>query len=164
MLVGKEIQLASEEAATPLAAVETPSAKDTKLDAWLIWLIAIVAIVLPVIALACVSSIPAGRFDFDDVSTAVDRGDFLIPVLIMHAETVRRWTREVACPDRYWRAGRILACTLSSLAACVCFAATVITAVDPVTGASSRSVEGITFAALAGALVFGSAAVIARAE
>ena len=119
---------------------------------------------MPVIVLACVSSIPAGRFDFADVSTAVSRGDFLIPVLIMHAETVRRWTREVACPDRYWRGAQILACTVCFLVACVCFAATVISAVDPVTKASSRSLEAITYVALAAALVFGSMAVVARAE
>ena len=115
------------------------------------------------IVLACVGSIPAGKLDLHDVRTAAGRGEFLVPVLIMLAETVRRWTREVACPNRFWRGGQITACIVSAFLACICFAATVLAAVDRVTAASSRSIDAITFVSLAVALIFGTVAVSARA-
>jgi hypothetical protein len=148
----------------PLTPVDVDTGRETgkTVDAWLIWLIAIVAIGLPMIVLVCVSSIPVGRLDFGDLRTALGRGEFLVPVLIMHAETVRRWTREVPCPNLYWREGQVVACLVCVLAALVCFAATVIAAVDPVTRASSRSLETITLYGLFAALVFGTVAVVAK--
>jgi hypothetical protein len=58
-----------------------------KLDAWLIWLVAFVAILLPALVLVIVSSIPADRLDFHDVRIATGRGEFLVPILILCAES-----------------------------------------------------------------------------
>ena len=128
------------------------------LDAWLIWLIAIGAIILPVIVLICASSIPSGRLDMTDLHTATGRGDFLVPVLIMCTEAIRRWTREVSGG---WliRTGQILTWALCLPGAIVCFTATVIAATGATTAATSRSLVTITIGGTIIAAIFGTAGV-----
>jgi hypothetical protein len=127
-------------------------------DPWFVWLLALAAIALPVVVLLCVGSIPLDRVTWVDVGTAAKRGDFLVPVLILCAETIRRWCREVKC-GHFLIVVRIFAVGMCGLAGAICFSATVIAANVEVTRAGGDSLVTITWWCLVAAFVFGTWAV-----
>ena len=129
-------------------------------DSWFVWLLALAAIIVPAIVLLCVGSIPLDRLTAGDLSTAAKRGDFLVPVLILCVETIRRWCREVHC-GRVLQFVRVLAVTSCGLAGSICFSATVIAAKVEVTPAVGESLTTITWWCLVVALLFGTWAVSA---
>jgi hypothetical protein len=147
-------------AASSKPAQSTSVAKRPGADPWSVWLLALAAIIVPVIVLLCVGSIPVDRVAVGSLSTAARRGDFLVPVLILCAETIRRWCREVRC-GRILRFVRILAVASCGLAGSICFSATVIAAKVDVTPAIGASLITITWWCLVVALVFGTWAVAA---
>lgn len=127
-------------------------------DPWFVWLLALAAIALPVVVLLCVGSIPLDRVTWVDVGTAARRGDFLVPVLILCAEAIRRWCREVKC-GHFLIIVRIFAVGMCGLAGAICFSATVIAANVEVTRAVGDSLVTITWSCLVAASVFGTWAV-----
>ena len=124
-------------------------------DAWFVWLLALAAIILPAIVLLCVGSIPLDRVTTGDLSTAARRGDFLVPVLILCVETIRRWCRDVHC-GRILRYVRITAVAACGLAGSICFSATVIATKTEITPAVGESLTTITWWCLVTALLFGT--------
>jgi hypothetical protein len=147
-------------AASGKPAQSTPIAGRPGGDPWSVWLLALAAIMVPVVVLLCVGSIPVDRVAVGDLSTAARRGDFLVPVLILCAETIRRWCRDVHC-GRILRFVRIFAVTTCGLAGSICFSATVIAAKVDITPAVGASLITITWWCLVVALVFGTWAVAA---
>jgi hypothetical protein len=127
----------------------------------LIYTIALSAIVLPALVLLCVSSIPAGRFDLTALRTAAGRGEFLIPVFILCAETIRCWTFEAKPATSVGRSLRNMLCAACIVTGVVCFTATVTAAALTVTASTSRSLELITIYGMGIATVCGFIAVIA---
>jgi len=130
-------------------------------DAWLIWSIAVLAILLPAIFLVCVSSIPAGRLNYADLHVAAGRGEFLVPVLIMCAEAIRRWTREINGGSAVM-AFKITASVLCAFSGIICMTAAIISATTAATPMTDRSLIVITQACVIVGGIFGTAGVVAR--
>jgi hypothetical protein len=127
-------------------------------DQWFVWLLALGALAVPVIVLVCADSIPKDTLAWHEVYVSVERGDFLVPVMILCAETVRRWWREVRVGP-VLKCVRIIATFLCTVAALVCVVATTTAASVAVTAQSGRSIGVITASCLIVALVFGTLAV-----
>jgi hypothetical protein len=154
------LQLAEQAAVPELRAVGADETAPRRRRApWLIYAIAFSAIALPALVLVCVSSIPAGHVEFRDLRTGAGRGEFLIPVLILCAESVRCWLTEVT-GGAIIRFVRLTGCAICFVTGVVCFAATVIAAATAATAASSRSLVGITIVSMIIAAAFGLAALI----
>jgi hypothetical protein len=131
-------------------------------DAWLIWSIAVIAIGLPVIFLICASSIPTDTIDNHDLTTAAGRGEFLVPVLILCAEAIRRWTREVK-GGRLVTALKVCASVFCGLAGIVCMTAAIMSATTAATTQTASSLTAITVSGVIVGGVFGTFGVMARA-
>lgn len=89
-----------------------------------------------------------------------------MPVLILCAESIRRWTREVSA-GRFTRVFRVIGCFICFMGGLVCFAASVIAATTPVnaiTPSISKSDGYITYGALAAAAFVGTIAVMAKVK
>jgi hypothetical protein len=143
------------------AAPHRHRARHSAFDAWLIWSIAVIAIGFPALFLICVSSIPAGKLDFADLHVAVGRGEFLVPVLIMCAESIRRWTREVKGGLRVL-VFQIIAGVGCALAGIVCMTAAIISAMAAATPMTGRSLTTITVACIVVGGMFGTAGVVIK--
>lgn len=128
-------------------------------DAWLIWSIAVIAIGLPALFLICVSSIPVYRVDYGDLRIAAYRGEFLVPVLIMCAESIRRWTREVKGGSRIILY-KIVANLLCAIAGVICMTAAIISVTAPPTSLTGKSLTVITVTSMLVGLIFGTMGVI----
>ena len=128
-------------------------------DAWLIWSIAVIAIGLPALFLICVSSIPAYRIDCGDLHIAASRGEFLVPVLIMCAESIRRWTREVKGGSRIILY-KTVANLLCAIAGIICMTAAIISVTAPPTSLTGKSLTVITITSMLVGLIFGTIGVI----
>jgi hypothetical protein len=129
-------------------------------DHWLAWVIALAAIAVPVIVLVVVDWIPGHAGAWHGVNVSVQRGDFLVPVMILCAETIRRWWRDVPTgPIVKWM--RIAATLVCALAVLVCLVATVAAAIAPITKASGSSIGEITLYCVIVAIIFGTLAVVA---
>jgi hypothetical protein len=98
-----------------------------------------------------------------EVDVAVQRGDFLVPVMILCAETVRRWWREVE-PGMILKVFRVLATIACTAAAFVCVVATTTAASVAITAQTGRSIATITASCLVVAVIFGTMAVAATAS
>lgn len=156
--MGAVIRLAGEaKAAGPGMSSPTPP-RLANGDHWFIWVLALAALAVPVIVLLCVDSIPKDTFAWHDVAVSIDRGDFLIPVMALCVETVRRWWREVEA-QRSFKAVRILATFACSAAGLVCVIATTTAASVALSVDTGRSITMITGACLVPAVAFGTLAV-----
>ena len=125
---------------------------------WLPWLLPLLAIALPVVVFSVVASVPAAALRWGDASTAIGRGDFLIPVLILCLEALRHWWTETKC-DWKLRIVRLISSFLCSGAVIIGLTAFVVALSDEVTPASTRSVEVITLGCFTVSLVAGTIAV-----
>lgn len=126
-------------------------------DAWLIWLLSLGAIAVPVVILLTIDSLKHDAWRTEDVRHAFYRGDFLVPVLIIGADTIRRWWREVSCGG-FLALIRLIATFICTTMCIACFAGTVVSVI-----ASSRLTEvgiaQLTIAGLVIAIIFGTVAV-----
>jgi uncharacterized membrane protein len=113
--------------------------------------------------LLVVYSIPKDSLAWHAVSISIERGDFLIPVLILCLDAIRRWWFDVRC-GRVLSAIRIVATILCVFAAIVCLVATTAAANEAVTSASGRSITVITWWCLAVGFTFGTLAVSSPAK
>ena len=125
---------------------------------WLPWLLPLLAIALPMVAFIVVASIPVAGLRWGDTPTAIGRGDFLIPVLILCLEALRCWWVETKCG---WKLGiiRLVSSFLCLSAAVISLFAFAVALSDPVTTASIRSIEVITLGCLTVSVVAGTIAV-----
>ena len=106
------------------------------------------------------ASIPAFAWRWGESSTALGRGDFLIPVLILCLEALRQWWSEVECG---WKLGivRLVSSALCLGAVVICTDAFSVASSHPVTTDSTKSVTVITWACFTAALIAGTIAVTA---
>jgi hypothetical protein len=132
-------------------------------DAWLIWSIAVIAIGLPVLILICASSIPVDRMNYASLHVAAGRGEFLVPILIMCAEAIRRWTREIKVKGNSCMiAFKVTACLMCASAGIICMTAAIISATTEATQMTGRSITEITLACIMVGVIFGTAGVVAK--
>jgi hypothetical protein len=104
-----------------VAGVKPPAATGTQrqlIRHWLPWLIPLLAVALPLLGFVVAASIPAAALRSGEASTSLGRGDFLIPVLILCLEAIRRWLFEVKC-------GKILG-GVGAFSSVLCVAAVVV--------------------------------------
>jgi hypothetical protein len=132
-------------------------------SSWLHWSITVGSIALPILVLLVVYSIPKDSFAWHEVNVSIERGVFLIPVLIMCLDVIRRWWFDVRC-GRVLLVVRIIATILCAFAAIVCLVATTAAANEAVTPASGRSITVITWWCLGVAFTFGTLAVSSPAK
>lgn len=127
-------------------------------DGWLIWGVSLGAIAVPVIILLTIGSLKADSMRWGGVDATFDRGDYLVPVLILIADTVRRMWREATCSG-WWLAGfRIVATIICTVVWIACFAGIVVAA--GTTSPTERTgIAQLTVSALVVALAFGTIAV-----
>jgi hypothetical protein len=159
------IELASD--ATPsapteetIAATATESGRRIAIgDHWVTWMITLAAIVLPVVVLLVSDSIPKAAVTWTEVNVALQRGDFLIPVLILCLEAIRRWWRDVEC-GFVLGVIRLVATGLCGAAVVVCLIATTTAATVAVTSQTGRSIAAITGSCFVVAVAFGTLAVM----
>ena len=130
-------------------------------DKWLEWFLPVLAIALPAFFLILIPFIQKHITTWGEVDLSAQRGDYLIPVLILCAETVRRWCRVVKCRGRLMRTVRFTAVSVCAIALVVCFASAVVAVEFSPTPASGRSLVTITSWCLIPSFVFGTFAVAA---
>jgi hypothetical protein len=168
VIAGVVINLASE--ATPPtsraevdeALVATAPARPRTIaigDHWVTWLITLCAILLPIVVLLVANSIPKATLTWTEVNVSIQRGDFLIPVLILCLEATRRWWRDVQC-GLLLGVIRLVATVLCGAAVVVCLIATTTAATVAVTSETGRSIAVITGSCFVVALAFGTLAVV----
>ena len=125
-------------------------------DAWFVYAVSLGAIAIPVITLFTINYLHTDHFRWDDVATSFDRGDFLVPVLILAADTIRRMWREASCAGLL-SGFRLLATVVCTVFCIACFAGVV--AATGTTTATERTALGqLTVSALVVGLVFGTVA------
>lgn len=129
-----------------------------KADHWLVWWLALAAVAIPVIVLFSAASIPKDSLIWSQVAIAVQRGDFLVPVLILSLDTMRRWLREVEC-GTFLRIIKPIACALCVGAAFICLIATSQAASLAITADAGKAIEQITMMCMVVPLSFGTLAV-----
>jgi hypothetical protein len=134
--------------------------KHLLLHHWLPWLIPLGAIGLPLLGFIVAGSIPDAALKWGEAPRSLGRGDFLIPVLILCLEAMRRWWFDVKCG---WRLGTfaLLLCTACLGAVVVCLYSFAVAASSPVTSDSIKSVTVITLTSFAAGLASGTIAVAA---
>lgn len=125
---------------------------------WMPWLIPLLAIAFPMLYFIVAGSIPDAAWRWGEAPTSLGRGDFLIPVLILCLEAIRRWWSEVTCG---WKMGivRLFSTALCAGAVIVCSDSFSVAASHPVTAHSTKSVIVITWACFAVGLFAGTIAV-----
>jgi hypothetical protein len=155
---------ASEVALRKTASVEqvTSSHARAKGDDWFVWVLALASLAVPAIILVCVDSIPKDTIAWHEVNVSVDRGDFLIPIMALCVETIRRWWRDVEL--QHMRSARVLATFFCAAASLICLIATTTAASLPVTPQTGSSIATITCSCLVIGISFGTAAVSASQE
>jgi hypothetical protein len=127
-------------------------------DAWLIWGVSLGAIAVPVIILLTIDSLQTDSWRWNGVAAAFDHGDFLVPVLILIADTIRRLWREAACSGWLLVGFRILATIVCTVFCIACFAGIVV-ATETTSPTERTAVAQLTLSALVVALAFGTVAV-----
>jgi hypothetical protein len=154
--------LQAEPAPAAAAAAGAPRAAFAEMgDRWLEWFLPVMAIVLPAFFLILIPFIQNNIWTWGKVDLSSQRGDYLIPVLILCAETVRRWCREVNCRGLLLRRARFAAVSICATALLVCFASAVAASEFNATSTSGRSIDTITVWCLIPSFVFGTFAVVA---
>jgi hypothetical protein len=110
--------------------------------------------------LVLVGSIPKGAPVGTNLDLSVRRGEFLVPVIILAAETIRRWCRDVTCTWWPWKTVRIIAVSLGGLAIIVCLIAATEVASTQISRGTGNSMVMITILCSIVALAFGSLGVL----
>lgn len=149
---GGEVTAAQSVAATPTL--------HESIQHWVPWLIPLLAVALPLLGFVVAASIPAAALRSGEASTSLGRGDFLIPVLILCLEAIRRWLFEVKCGKILGRVGAC-ASVLCLAAVVVCLYSFSAASSQVVTADSIKSVSMITWACFTVGLVTGTMAVVA---
>jgi hypothetical protein len=157
---GRETLPTGPEAAATAVEVRHSAFKHTG-DRWLEWFLPVLAIALPAFFLIIIPFVRKNIMTWGEVDLSAQRGDYLIPVLILCAETMRRWCREVQCRGRLLRTVRFAAVSVCAIALVVCFASAVVAVEFTPTSASNRSIVTITAWCLIPSFVFGTFAVMA---
>ena len=156
-----------------MVAEDAPADADTpavsKLgEHWASWLVTLSAIVVPVFVLFGWYLIANPDLIMSGVNAATRRGDFLVPVLILCVESIRRWwclndltqSRRLKLKIRGRTVSmshlRRMAITGCLAAAALCFIATVYAASQPVTQESGLSIIVITVTCFAAGFAFGT--------
>lgn len=154
---GEKTNLLPELELAPREGLPLLQARGRQIDVWG-WWIALGAIGLPLLVLLVTSSIPRDQVSLFALRQSVRRGDFLVPIMIMCVEAIRRWCREVECGSilRYVRLAAVFLCASSAV---ICLIALAFTASVGLTAESGRSISTITVGCFVAALVFGTAAV-----
>jgi len=163
---GRVVELA-DEVAGEIVEFDVPVSPDlgqvdleARHDHWIGWLLTLAAVALPVVVLLAADSIPRATLAWHYVALSVQRGDFLIPVLILCAEGIRRWWREVNCKTAALRFIRFLATAVCGACIVICLISTAIATSLNVTADIGKSVTTITGVCFVAALAFGTSAVI----
>jgi hypothetical protein len=135
---------------------------------WASWLVALSAIAVPVFVLLAWYSMAKANLVWSGVNVATRRGDFLVPVLILCVESVRRWwslddhtqSRRLRLRgDGHTVSMRLVRCsalTGSFIAGVLCFIATIYAASQPVTAESGDSIIVITGTCFVAGFAFGT--------
>jgi len=129
-------------------------------DNWWSWLITFLAIALPVLVLMGWFSIADFRVNGHYADAAIQRGDLLIPVLILCLEAVRRWCWEVKGGARWLKISRVVAPIWCGFAAFACAVGFFYATVEKASANSDHSIALITLVSLGIAGVLGTFAVI----
>lgn len=145
--------------AAPLADTRHAALRKTG-EGWLEWVLPVLAIALPAFFLILIPFIRKNIMTWGEVDLSAQRGEYLIPVLILCAETVRRWCLDVKCRGRLMRAARFAAVSVCAIALVICFVGAVVAVEYDPTPASSRSIVTITAWCLIPSFVFGTCAVM----
>jgi hypothetical protein len=161
-------QMATDEALPPQAGAAVAAVDSAAVAAphqqlirhWLPWLIPLLAVALPLLGFVVAASIPAAALRMGEASTSLGRGDFLIPVLILCLEAIRRWVFEVKCGKILGRVGAC-ASALCVAAVIICLYAFSAATSQLVTGDSIRSITVITWACFTVGAGTGTIAVVA---
>jgi hypothetical protein len=150
------------DAQPPERVAEAPEAASSGLspvaDHWLVWLLALAAIAIPVVILFIAASIPKDAAIWSQVTIAAKRGDFLVPVLILSMDTMRRWCRELKC-KAFLGFVKLIACVFCVLAAFICLIATSEAASLAITPEAGTAIEQITVMCMVIPVSFGTLAV-----
>jgi hypothetical protein len=165
--VAGEAALEISASATPSTAAKTVS--ESKLgESSISWLVTLAAIGLPVFVLVVWYSIQSADLSWHRLDTSIERGDFLVPVLILCVESLRRWwtlgprerTRRIrlkvgqhTVAMEHVRRTALTACVIGAL---LTFVATIYAASQPLTPKSGDSIVVITTACFAVAFSFGT--------
>ena len=141
-------------------AAQSPTRFD-KVKHWLPWVLPLLAVGLPLLGFSVAASIPDFALRAGGAGTSLGRGDFLIPVLILCMEAIRRWLFEVKGGPVLSFFG-VVASLICVLAVAVCmYAFADATSLPTPTTDSARSVDAITWFCLAAGVITGTMAVIA---
>ena len=129
---------------------------------WLSWILPLLAVLLPILGFVVAASIPVDTLRWGEARTALGRGDFLIPVLLVCIDAVWRWCVDVKCG---WRMGvlGVISCALCVAVGVVCLYSFSVASSLPVTTASTDSVTLITLTALVVGAIAGMIAVAVSA-
>ena len=143
-------------------AVAATQPEHSLLRHWMPWLIPLLAIALPMLYFIVAASIPTAAWRWGEAGTSLGRGDFLIPVLILCLEAMRRWWSEVKCG---WKMGivRFFSSALCLGAVVVCSDSFSVATSHVVTTQSTKSVSVITWGCFAVGFLSGTIAVWASA-
>jgi hypothetical protein len=127
---------------------------------WLSWVLPLLAVLLPILGFVVAASIPVDAMRWGEARTALGRGDFLIPVLLVCIDAVWRWCVDVKCGLRMGIVG-VFSCGLCVAAGIVCLYSFSVASSLPITKASTDSVTLITLTALVAGGAAGMIAVAA---
>jgi hypothetical protein len=139
---------------------KAPAAHYEVIRHWLPWLIPLLAVALPLLGFIVAASIPTASIRMGEASISLGRGDFLIPVLILCLEAIRRWVFEVRCGKILGRVGAS-ASVLCLAAVVVCLYAFSAASSQAVTADSIKSITVITWACFTVGAVTGTMGVLA---
>ena len=121
---------------------------------WLPWVLPLMAIGLPLLCSVIAASMSANTWTLQFAAASSDRGDLVIPALIICAESLRRWSYDVK--------GGYLVGVFALFAILVCAAAVIvslITFADASIRTSAQIVNTVTWGSFAAGFITGSIAV-----
>jgi hypothetical protein len=124
-----------------------PKKRDAKevLSHWLSWALPVVAVVLPIFCFSVSASIPAASLTWGEGQTALGRGDFLIPVLILCGDAMLRWFFAVKYSRRWLVTVGVVCCLVCFLAVVTCLIAFTVATSSLITPASTKAEASITW-------------------
>src|ERR1700722_9827366 len=92
--------MANESSALALPAITSTGRNRKILLHWLSWVLPLMAVMLPILGFVVTASIPVDALRWGEAHTALGRGDFLIPVLLVCIDAVWRWCIDVKASGR----------------------------------------------------------------
>jgi hypothetical protein len=138
----------------------TTESEGSSSEHWWPWVLSLVAIALPIVFLLAWYSIDNFAFTWQQVNTSVRRGEFIVPVLILCLETIRRWCWVIK-GGKAITVARIAGSSLCILAAFLCLVAMNFVAKNPdkMPVKTGDSIALITISTFVIAAAFGTYAV-----